>query len=162
MGRSNCVQTKQRVIGKMSGSITDHFERLEKKAAVLECMERGDWKGVLTHFDGPERYHEPLLVWIRPDLDTLHFVRDQLQGLGIKEVLSVGCGCAFLEWLVAQACEPQVESVDCLEVNPVWWKSNHSTPQYMPLNYTEPAESGLPPKFREKSHDRLALMFCYF
>ena len=24
------------------------------------------------------------------------------------------------------------------------------------------AESGLPPKFREKSHDRLALMFCYF
>ena len=92
----------------MSGSITDHFERLEKKAAVLECMERGDWKGVLTHFDGPEKYHEPLLVWIRPDLDTLHFVRDQLQGLGIKEVLSVGCGCAFLEWLVAQACKPQV------------------------------------------------------
>ena len=92
----------------MAGSITDHFERLEKKAAVLECMERGDWKGVLTHFDGPEKYHEPLLVWIRPDLDTLHFVRDQLQGLGIKEVLSVGCGCAFLEWLVAQACKPQV------------------------------------------------------
>ena len=71
-------------------------------------MEDGDWKGVLGHFEEPRGYHEPLLVWIRPDVDTLHFIRDTLHNLGIAEILSIGSGCAFLEWLISKACSPNI------------------------------------------------------
>ena len=138
----------------------EHFQRIEKKREVLACMEAGDWRKVLTHFDH-DFYHEPLLVWIRPDLQTLHFIRDQLAMLGIAEILSIGSGCAFLEWLISKACHPQLRAVNCLEVNATWWESNHATPHFMPLDYTEANQSRIPPKFDGK-HEQMALMFCYF
>ena len=32
----------------------------------------------------------------------------------------------------------------------------------MPLDYTDPSQTGLPQKFRDKEHQGMALMFCYF
>ncbi len=45
----------------------------------------------------------------------LTFVRDTLLGLGTASVLSVGCGCGFLEWLLSCASEGQIR-VEGLEV----------------------------------------------
>ena len=130
----------------------------------MSCMESGDWRSVLGHFDGEDKYHEPLLVWIRPDLDTLHFIRDRLADLGVSHIVSVGSGCAFLEWLISKACSPQISAVHCLEVNATWWESPHSTPHYMPLEYNEDSSCNqLPAKFRSSSsRGGTALMFCYF
>ena len=40
-------------------------------------MKSGDWRAVLSLYDAPSRYHEPLLVWVRPSSAMLHFIEDQ-------------------------------------------------------------------------------------
>ena len=40
-------------------------------------MKSGDWRAVLSFYDAPRRYHEPLLVWVRPSSAMLQFIEDQ-------------------------------------------------------------------------------------
>ena len=66
----------------------DYFTKLERKKAILSFMENGDWKKVLDFYDKNEKYREPLLVWIRPSLDSLQFIEKCLiDNLGIDKVV---------------------------------------------------------------------------
>lgn len=95
------------------------------------------------------------------------------QSLALTKLLSIGCGCGFLEQLLALATSIVVEG---LEVNSGWWESNYSTPPFLPLTYTTPGQVHSLP------HDKAsilslttallftnvllqiwqALLFCYF
>ena len=81
-------------------------------------MENGDWRAVIQEFgvskedeeisqrfqtcfiQGEDKYREPLLVWIRPTLPSLTFIKEQVNRLGLSGISSVGCGCGTLEWLI--------------------------------------------------------------
>ena len=64
----------------MGKVIEEHFERQARKEKILECMREDNWKGVLDHFNTPgDKYHEPLLVWIRPSLVALKFIETELK-----------------------------------------------------------------------------------
>ena len=65
----------------------DPFLRLERKQRMISLMELGDWKSVLTEFDSDEGYREPLLVWIRPSLEMLKFVEQELFKLSITKAI---------------------------------------------------------------------------
>ena len=68
----------------MGKAIEDHFERKARKEEVLECMKNDNWQGVLDHFNRPnEKYHEPLLVWIRPSIESIQFIETELKRLSI-------------------------------------------------------------------------------
>ena len=68
----------------MGKAIEDHFERKARKEEVLECMKNDNWQGVLDHFNRPnEKYHEPLLVWIRPSIEAIQFIETELKRLFI-------------------------------------------------------------------------------
>ena len=72
------------VSGIMGKAIEDHFERKARKEEVLECMKNDNWQGVLDHFNRPnEKYHEPLLVWIRPSIESIQFIETELKRLFI-------------------------------------------------------------------------------
>jgi len=64
---------------------TDPFTRLERKQKMISLMEIGDWKSVLSEFDSDEGYREPLLVWIRPSLEMLKFIEEELFKLSITK-----------------------------------------------------------------------------
>ena len=71
--------TSEIIMGKL---IEDHFERQARKEEVLECMRNDDWKGVLDHFSRPgDKYHDPMLVWIRPSLEAIKFIEFELKRL---------------------------------------------------------------------------------
>ena len=55
----------------------DWVSKTRRKEAVLELMRAGDWLGVLQQFSC-EEYREPLLVWIKPSLSCLEFIREGL------------------------------------------------------------------------------------
>ena len=84
----------------MGKAIEDHFERKARKEEVLECMKNDNWQGVLDHFNRPnEKYHEPLLVWIRPSIESIQFIETELKRLfillNLKE-LNLTCRLPFL------------------------------------------------------------------
>jgi hypothetical protein len=64
---------------------TDPFTRLERKQKMISLMEIGDWKSVLTEFDSDDGYREPLLVWIRPSLEMLKFIEEEIFKLSITK-----------------------------------------------------------------------------
>ena len=75
----------------MGKAIEDHFERKARKEEVLECMKNDNWQGVLDHFNRPnEKYHEPLLVWIRPSIESIQFIETELKRLFIHFVKTKG------------------------------------------------------------------------
>ena len=63
----------------MGKIIEDHNQRQARKEQVLECMREDDWKGVLDHFNTDDKYHEPLLVWIRPSVEAIRFIEVELK-----------------------------------------------------------------------------------
>ena len=129
-----------------------YLERKSRKEEVLRHVDNGDWKAAVGEYDKPGEYHEPLLVWIRPSKEALAFLGREVSELGLSGVVSVGCGCGFLEWLLNKSTGISVEG---LEVNRGWWESPHSTPHLIPLKYTDP--DVVPPLPGDK-----ALLFCYF
>ena len=110
----------------------DWVAKTRKKEAVVELMRSGDWLGVLQQFNS-EEYREPLLLWIRPTLSSLEFIRDSLSSLNLSAVSSVGCGCGTLEWLLAAATGLKVRGY---EVNRMWWEGEHSTPHFIDIGLT--------------------------
>ncbi len=65
----------------------DPFLRIERKQKMISLMEIGDWKSVLTEFDSDKGYREPLLVWIRPSIEMLKFVEQELFKLSITKAI---------------------------------------------------------------------------
>ncbi len=54
---------------------SDYLSRKAKRERIVSLMRDGDWRAVLAEYDG--RYHEPLLVWVRPSMDMLRFIEEQ-------------------------------------------------------------------------------------
>ena len=47
---------------------------------ILELQKNDDWKGVLDHFSRPgDKYHDPMLVWIRPSIEAIKFIESELK-----------------------------------------------------------------------------------
>ena len=96
-----------------------YLERKSLKEEMLSLVTTGDWKSVLRRYDDLDMdYHEPLLVWVQPSLSLLEFLAAQVSQLGLSGILSVGCGCGFLEWLMVKATGVNVEG---LEVSVCGW-----------------------------------------
>ena len=67
-------------------------EDLARRQVVADMMRAGDWRGVIQTFQGGEDSRDPLLVWIRPTLACLDFIKQELARLSLMEISSVGCG----------------------------------------------------------------------
>ena len=68
------------------------LEDQARRARVADMMRAGDWRGVINTFQGGELDRDPLLVWIRPSIDLLLFIKEELRQLGLNSLSSVGCG----------------------------------------------------------------------
>ena len=80
----------------MSVYTANYLEDKARREAVVEMMRQGDWRGVMDSFHGGEEARDPLLVWVRPSLAALDFIKMQIRGLGLDSIASIGCGCGTL------------------------------------------------------------------
>ncbi|KAH8407004.1 hypothetical protein KR222_003739 [Zaprionus bogoriensis] len=106
------------------------------------------------------------ILWVWPtgtDLRSLHGV---LEELGIRIVLSIGCGSGLLEWLLTTVGQSdKALSIFGLERDPNWWRSRYAVRSFIPLNYIEQADSKLDANFLMDCCSGImpcALLFCYF
>ena len=71
----------------------NYLEDKARRESVAEMMRIGDWRKVMDSFHGGEEARDPLLVWIRPSLQSLNFIKQQINGFGLNSIASIGCGC---------------------------------------------------------------------
>ena len=53
-------------------------EDLARREKVAAMMRAGDWRAVINTFQGGEEARDPLLVWIKPSLSCLNFIKVEL------------------------------------------------------------------------------------
>ena len=63
----------------------DPYARKERKQRMIDLMETGDWAKILKEFDDDRSYREPLLVWVRPSLPMLKFIKDEVMKLKLNK-----------------------------------------------------------------------------
>ena len=71
----------------------NYLEDKARRESVADMMRIGDWRKVMDSFHGGEEARDPLLVWIRPSLQSLNFIKQQINGFGLNSIASIGCGC---------------------------------------------------------------------
>ena len=91
-------------------------EQVARRAEVASLQRAGDWRAVLSMFQGGEEARDPLLLWVRPTLASLSFLAQQLASRGLARLASIGCGCGTLEWLLHQATGVEVRLVTGVQV----------------------------------------------
>lgn len=138
----------------MSVYTANYLEEKKRRDDVVEMMRMGNWRGVMDTFHSGEESRDPLLVWIRPTVHCLNFIKQQINSLGVNSISSIGCGCGLLEWLLQQAIGINITGY---EVNRNWWEGNHSIPHFIDMKYVDELED----KSCVISSDN-AIMFCYF
>lgn len=43
------------------------------------------------------------MLWIRPELSDLEYIKKAVESERLHKVVSIGCGCGLLEWLIQTA-----------------------------------------------------------
>ena len=82
--------------GRMSVYTASLLEDLARREKVAAMMRAGDWRAVINTFQGGEEARDPLLVWIKPSLSCLNFIKAELSKLSLTSISSVGCGNGLL------------------------------------------------------------------
>ncbi|OWR53093.1 hypothetical protein KGM_204103 [Danaus plexippus plexippus] len=122
---------------------------------VRRLYEDGNWRTIVrTYRDHPGRNR---LLWVYPTEENFVFIKKYMEESKCANILSIGCGCGLLEWMIIAATGLQVYG---LEVDGAWWQSKYAPPTFIPLLFT-------PNKLDEHARRLLqrrdtALLFCYF
>ncbi|CAH1395372.1 unnamed protein product [Nezara viridula] len=118
---------------------------------VIESFMKGDWEAVI---EAQAVLNEPYFLWPKPNKNDLYFISDSMKRLNIERILSIGCGCGLLEWLLMVASGVKVTGI---EIDKNYWKSKYARKSFIDLVF--PQEEA----FSENiCKDNNALMFCYF
>jgi len=122
-----------------------------EKDAVSAFHKRGDWRAVMDMYEGG--FYDNSLLWFRPSLAALDFLRSNFESLQIKGVISIGCGTGLFEWLLHSFTGLPVLG---FELDSDWWRSKYSPPQFWAQVQC------VSPEALPVCDTRFALLFCYF
>lgn len=70
---------------------------------VLALHKQNRWREVLELNKDSKNEFARKLLWVWPSENNLLFVDENLKKYGCKGVISIGCGCGLLEWLLESA-----------------------------------------------------------
>ncbi|KAF7270583.1 hypothetical protein GWI33_016474 [Rhynchophorus ferrugineus] len=119
---------------------------------VVDFHREKDWRRILDLREQFSNEDTRKILWAWPSEENLLFLREALISEHMEGVVSIGCGCGLLEWILQQYTGLSVVGI---EVNRPWWESKYSNPSFIPLTYIDDQEDvNLNPSY--------ALLFCYF
>ncbi|XP_017772468.1 PREDICTED: uncharacterized protein LOC108559633 isoform X2 [Nicrophorus vespilloides] len=121
--------------------------------AVVDLYRAKDWRSIVLLNEHSNNEAALRLLWVWPSLENVEFIRRTLCESNLSGMISIGCGCGLLEWILQEATGFKVFGI---EVNEEWWISKYSNPKFIPHLYPTAEEPNpvLNPNF--------ALLFCYF
>ncbi|XP_050296257.1 uncharacterized protein LOC126736089 [Anthonomus grandis grandis] len=119
---------------------------------VLYQYQQKQYRKILNLNENSDNRIASKILWVWPSLKNLNFIKGELRRYGVKGVISIGCGCGLLEWIIQEHTGLPVIGY---EINREWWESKYSVPPFINLRY---ADDEIQPKFDPE----FAMMFCYF
>ncbi|GAB0097746.1 LOC108097482 [Sergentomyia squamirostris] len=125
---------------------------------MFQCTEFEDWRKLLWKFTNLSADERRKFSWICPTLESLKIIQRQLQNHGIRNILSIGCGSGFFEWILKESCGVRVSG---LELDNSWWTSAYAPATFIPLHFTQ---TPITEKFLKEcaSGENFSLLFVYF
>ncbi|XP_028131123.1 uncharacterized protein LOC114326869 [Diabrotica virgifera virgifera] len=119
---------------------------------VIELHRSKSWKEILNLNTHSDNQNALKLLWVWPEIKNIRYIKNLVKDLGYKGIISLGCGCGLLEWIISEATGLPVLGY---EINPEWWESKYSNYKFINLHYVD--------SISEKTLDsNYALLFCYF
>lgn len=67
---------------------------------VLYFYKKNDWKSVLELNKESDSSDAQKLLWVWPSESNLAFIDKILNDYNISGIISLGCGCGLLEWII--------------------------------------------------------------
>ncbi|XP_013192849.1 uncharacterized protein LOC106136753 [Amyelois transitella] len=124
--------------------------------SIVDLYKDGNWKEIVdSYHDHPDRNK---VLWVFPTEENLKFINQCLLELHCSQILSIGCGCGLLEWIINKFTGLPVTGV---EVDSAWWHCKYAPPTFIPLLLT-PEEINEDVINLLQSGIETALLFCYF
>lgn len=145
-------------------SVVFHFTEKKMATSLEDCLvnlsSKNDWRGIIETgklFSVTERSK---FLWAWPTIESLQWLKQHLNDNHITSILSIGCGCGLLEWLINKTADVNVIG---LELDRSWWKSAYSPTTFVEIKFTK---NQITNEFLnsciQAEANQFALLFCYF
>lgn len=70
---------------------------------VLELYKSKDWETILDLNSNCDNRDALKLLWVWPSVKNLEFIKTIVHENECSGIISLGCGCGLLEWIIQQS-----------------------------------------------------------
>ncbi|KAJ8931244.1 hypothetical protein NQ314_015863 [Rhamnusium bicolor] len=74
--------------------------------SVLELYKDNKWKEILNLNEKSDNLNALKILWVWPSEENLYFIRKVLYEQNLDGIISLGCGCGLLEWIINKSTGP--------------------------------------------------------
>lgn len=72
-------------------------------STVLDLYKRNEWQNILKLNEMSDNKTALKLLWVWPSIKNLDFIKNTVEENSCDGIISVGCGCGLLEWIIQQS-----------------------------------------------------------
>lgn len=70
---------------------------------VLYHYKQNDWQNILKLNEHSDNQTALKLLWVWPSIENLDFVKKTIEYNNCHGIISLGCGCGLLEWIIQKS-----------------------------------------------------------
>lgn len=70
---------------------------------VLDLYEHNDWQKMLKLNEKSDNKNALKLLWVWPSMKNLEFIKNTIEENYCDGIISLGCGCGLLEWIIHES-----------------------------------------------------------
>ncbi|KAF7395131.1 hypothetical protein HZH66_008305 [Vespula vulgaris] len=122
---------------------------------ILRLHNDCNWKDIVNLASVIDTSKNSRLFWVFPTLDDLSWITEVIKKNKISGVISIGCGCGLIEWLLQNYSGLNIIGI---ELDSSWWHSKYAPPLFLEnivfINEKKGKDLSVPKDY--------ALFFCYF
>ena len=85
---------------------------------LYELYEGDEWRKVIKLADTASHEERRRYLWAWPTEQNMKELKSELDKIGVRSILSIGCGTGLFEWLMNKCTSIQVKGI---EVDEFYW-----------------------------------------
>lgn len=70
---------------------------------IIDLYNRQDWKNILKLNEHSDNETALRILWVWPSIRNLEFIERTIKKHYCKGIISLGCGCGLLEWIIQKS-----------------------------------------------------------